>query len=564
MVRRGAGQARGLNVYIGETTGHSRKHGAWNSDGNRSMTSAVAKDWPGRPGYANAYITAYFATRQWLRALKTAVGNDAFWGRTQRYADRHGSSLNHDLSGALRIGMNSGHWQGQGEPCNPTWSTNICGSRNGPGGDLLGLRSATRDYFEDHGKTLFRQNFEALIKVLAADAPTGDLLPITSSQDLQRTTRFVQMQVPYMRGIDLGDPGPIDEADMFTQATIAGQRFQSGEINGYDSFSFPRPTAPFTFIKAVPAAASYREPVTSLQVEIRTSSSRFSGTDDDVSLRVGSSLRFPLDKSLYDDFERGDRDTYSVPIDGAARAGLSIGDLRQIQIEKSPDGVAGGWKLRGVKVIANGRQIYARDGIETWLEDNHRTWRAPDFVPSSPAGTALPVTLDLWDEDSNVYGGDDHGDINSFASRKALTLAYTPGTSIDRSATGGSTLGGRLGDGDKATLRYRLQTLTPVPAPLPTVGPVGQLPVSQDPPPPAPKPDLVISELDYNMTDSLLLRREEPGRGRCGQLHRQRRKRVLRDSRAGARRHVQADTGRVPEWDVRGSRRLALTDRRER
>ena len=214
-----------------------------------------------------------------------------------------------------------------------------------------------------------------------------------------------------------------------------------------DSWSFPLPTAPFTFIKAVAASGAYRTPVTSMTVEIRTSSSRFSGTDDDVYLRIGSDLRFPLDKSLYDDFERGDRDTYSVPIDGAARAGLTLSDLRRIQIEKSPDGVAGGWKLRGVKVIVNGRQVYARDGIETWLEDNHSTWRAPDFTPSSPATAAIPVTLDLWDEDSNIYGGNDHGDINSFASRKALTLAYTPGTNVDATATGGSTLGGRLGDG---------------------------------------------------------------------------------------------------------------------
>ena len=28
------------------------------------MTQGVNKDWPGRPGYTNAYVTAYFATRQ--------------------------------------------------------------------------------------------------------------------------------------------------------------------------------------------------------------------------------------------------------------------------------------------------------------------------------------------------------------------------------------------------------------------------------------------------------------------------------------------------------------------
>lgn len=508
-----------LNVYIGETTGHKRTHGGWNSDGNRSMKSGVNKDWPGRPGYANAYMTAYFATRQWLRALRTALADDAFWTRAQRYAGREGRSLDHDLRGALGIGMMSGHWSGEGEPCNPEWSFNICGSRNGPGGDLIGLRNATRDFFEDHGKTLFRRTFERLIVPLGADAqPTASVLPITSSQDLQRSTRFVQLQVPRMRGIDLGDPGP-DDADMFTRATIAGQSFQSGEINSHDSWSFPLPTSAFTFMKAVPASGAYRTPITSMNVEIRTSSSRFSGTDDDVHLRIGPSLRFALDKSLYDDFERGDRDTYSVPIDAAARAGLSLADLRQIQIEKSPDGVAGGWKLRGVKVIVNGRQVYARDGIETWLEDDHRTWRAPGFTPSSPATQALPVSLDLWDEDSNIYGSDDHGDINPFASRKTLTLAYTPGTNIDTTATGGATLGGRLGDGDKATLRYRLQTLKPVAAPLFVAPPVTQTPVVVEPPPPPPpvkKADLVISAMDFNPTDSYFFTVTNQGEAAAG------------------------------------------------
>ena len=80
----------------------------------------------------------------------------------------------------------------------------------------------------------------------------------------------------------------------------------------------------------------YGEPVTTMTVEIRTSSRAFAGTDDDVYLRVGPTLRFPLDKALYNDFERGDRDTYSVPIDAAVLAGLEVGDISRVQIEKSP------------------------------------------------------------------------------------------------------------------------------------------------------------------------------------------------------------------------------------
>ena len=43
------------------------------------MVKGVNKDWPGRPGYEDAYMTAYFATRQWLRALREVVADDTLW-----------------------------------------------------------------------------------------------------------------------------------------------------------------------------------------------------------------------------------------------------------------------------------------------------------------------------------------------------------------------------------------------------------------------------------------------------------------------------------------------------
>lgn len=513
-----------LNVYIGDSTFHKeRPHGAWNTDGNKKMVKGVNKDWPGRLGYEGAYTTAYFATRQWLRALRAVVADEALWSRIQRYASRRGTALDHDLRGALKIGMMTGHWQGQGEPCDPSLSLNVCGSRNGLGGDLIGARNAIRDYF-DRRRTYFRGIFQSLIPLFGQPQPNGDLFPVASSQPLQAETRFVQLRVTSMKGVGLralGDPTPVDRADMFSRATIAGQGFQSGEINGRDRFSFPLPYAPFAYIKAIPAGARYAEPVTSMTAEIRTSSSAFAGTDDDVYLRVSPGRRFRLDKRLYDDFERGDRDTYSVPIDAAVRSGLSVGDLDRVQIEKSPDGVAGGWKLRGVKLTVNGRTLYARNGIERWLEKNRRTWRAPDFRRSAPAGPAVPITLDLWDEDSFVYGASDQGDIEPFDRRKRLALAYTPDTVVRARVTGGSRLGGRLGDGDTASITYTIETLTPTVAPpAPRVPPViVEPPVVVEPPPPpppAPKPDLVISEMGYRETDKYFFTVKNQGEATAG------------------------------------------------
>lgn len=51
-----------------------------------------------------------------------------------------------------------------------------------------------------------------------------------------------------------------------------------------------------------------------------------------------------------------------------------MSDVHSVRIHKSSDGIAGGWKLKGVPVIANGATPYNNQGINAWLEDNHRTW----------------------------------------------------------------------------------------------------------------------------------------------------------------------------------------------
>lgn len=484
------GELDKVSIY---STGHPeerRAHGGWHSDRNLTMETGVNKDWPGRPGYSDAYIAAYFASRQWLQAIKSWVNDDGFWNRTQRYANRGGSALNHDLTGARQISQLSGHWQGQGEP--------VGSGRSGPGGSLIQLRFATQQYFEGRSRTSFRRRFEDMIKVFGDPVAPGNLGVVESSRPIQSATQFVRLQVLKMKGIDLGDTLRGDDADMFSRAVINGQSFLSGEINGHDSYSFPKPNHPFTFIRAVQAGATYREPVDTLNVQVRTSSSRSAGTDDNVYLRVSPTLRFPLDKRLFDDFERGDSDVYSVPIDVAARAGFAVGDIRYLQIEKSPDGVSGGWKLRGVKVVVNGRQIYARDGIERWLEDNKRTWRAPGFTASDPRSPALPVVLDLWEADWGLAGGNDHGDLNLYDRRHAIVRGYAPGAPTGATVTGGSRYGGRIGDSDKARVTYLLDTLIPVlPRAIPIFPGVPIEPVKPADPAPG-KPDLIVTDFDFD------------------------------------------------------------------
>jgi len=43
-------------------------------------------------------------------------------------------------------------------------------------------------------------------------------------------------------------------------------------------------------------------------------------------------------------------------------------------ILKSPDGSAGGWHVHGVRILADGVEIFNNQNHGKWLENNDRTW----------------------------------------------------------------------------------------------------------------------------------------------------------------------------------------------
>jgi hypothetical protein len=482
-----ADQREAVTIYGDTTPGHTRTHGYWATDGNTSLTTGMNKDGPTRPYYLPAAVTAYFATRQWTEAVRSWVADEGFWKKAQSYqGNERKLRLEHErLENIMRY---SGRWEGQGEPNGGPSGV------SGVAGDLLELRAAVKQYFQKNPKSRYRTAFERMIKRLANPNPLGQLNPVPSSQDLQRSMRIVVLRVLSIRSHGLGDPGP-DDADMYARAWLDGQEMHSDVIHGQDAFNFPKPYAPITMFKVVPAVADRGEPVESIEVEVKTASAHWAGTDDDVFLRINGVRRFPLDKRLYDDFESGDRDTYSVPIDDAVRNGLEVGDISRVAIEKSGDGISGGWKLGGVKVLVNGRVVYSNQDVNRWLEDDSRVWTAKDFEPRNPRGEKVPIVLSL-EEDDSVYGGDDQGDINPFDNRDVLSFGYIPGGSVEETAEGGNQLMGRWPyGGDRGSLIYRLETLTPeLMRPRETPEAV-RAPVDARP---AGQPDLVITDFAFN------------------------------------------------------------------
>jgi hypothetical protein len=249
-----------------------------------------------------------------------------------------------------------------------------------------------------------------------------------------------------------------------------------------------------------------------MTVRIETGDRRYAGTDDDVTLRIGNGWHFPLEKKYYDDFERGDDDTYSVPIGKVTRDGFTVRDIERVAIEKSKDGSAGGWFLKGVTLKVNGREVVRQRGINRWLEKSNRTWTV-SVPPDQRTADVVPVWLELMEDD---YSDDETGDINEFDRHTSLPLAYELGAPDEQRVTGASRLSGRrpLDDGARARLTYKLTTLTvdpppPLPGrPVPTTPPREPVvddppppadppPPEEDPPPPPPaQPDLVITAMD--------------------------------------------------------------------
>ena len=113
-----------------------------------------------------------------------------------------------------------------------------------------------------------------------------------------------------------------------------------------------------------------RELVNRLEAKVTTADVSWAGTDDDVTLTLAG-RNWNLDKEGHDDFERGDTDTFQLD----AGTGLHLSDLHSVRIHKSPDGFAGGWKLKGLELVANGNTIYGNQSISRWLEDDDRTCR---------------------------------------------------------------------------------------------------------------------------------------------------------------------------------------------
>lgn len=238
-----------LDIYTHKPS-IKRTHGDWNSD-----SVALNKDWEGRPHHADAYLCAYFATRQWLRLFRTFVNESGTWSQMQRWS---ASSFNpdRDWDYARKISFYGGHWNGNG---GPTGLKDAFSARTaGTSPDLL--VNAVLNYMGGRCLTknpsALRSEVESLLTTWGAApyrGPVTAALPSAAPESL----RFVRLKVHRIDAVDADDGFLGGDLDWYGRSEIAGQRYWSGLIDEHDNFHFDRPPyAPWAMTKAIPPSMS--------------------------------------------------------------------------------------------------------------------------------------------------------------------------------------------------------------------------------------------------------------------------------------------------------------------
>jgi len=416
-------------------------HGDWNSQNSGTGPLAMNKDSAGRPLNGEAVVTAIFASRQWIQAMRTWLGNEPMWAALRAFSNTHGGDLSHDQTGAFNLSWRVGHWNG-----------NVDLKSSKP--DII---RAGISYFEGRSKTAFRRKWEDLVRPLMALNPAVSETPVPRSTAIVAGVDVIQVSINRLSQIDDIDGGDVpyiteNDADWFVKSIIDGQVATSCLIDGHNSFTFPNPYGNIRFIKAVPKQRQNIQPLSLLKVRLRTGTGSGAGSDMDLFLRFGARrMEFPYGD--FDDFENGRNDLYTFPVP----AGYTMRDLSSLALEKRGGGP---WQMGGIEVFANGLSIYANNAVNRWFNASNETFALPSFRVPEYTTRDVPIYLDLWDDDWGITGSDDQADICPGKGSKTLRLLFNPQTldfTGDVVGRGPTTIRG-AGDSDRAEIRFFLST----------------------------------------------------------------------------------------------------------
>lgn len=137
--------------------------------------------------------------------------------------------------------------------------------------------------------------------------------------------------------------------------------------------------------------------IETLQVRIVTSGRWGAGTDNDVYFDIGP-LAWELDTPDYDDFERGDSDTYDLPLPEDIQ--LTTRDIVWLRLHKkgifgvdgTGDGLGGAWRPERIALLVNGDILHQFE-INQWLDADNPVWMQTLYPGTAEALFARSLRL---------------------------------------------------------------------------------------------------------------------------------------------------------------------------
>jgi hypothetical protein len=230
-----------------------RSHGDWNSD-----ATALNKDWQGRPFHRDAYICAWFATRQWVRLFQGFVSDNATWKKMQTW-NKSSFNPDRDWDYSRKISFYGGHWNGNGGPT--SLSSAFSSETAGTAPDLLvpAVLNFMNGRCINEKPSALRTAVESLLVTWGTGRYHKDMnvaLPSAAPESLQ----FVRLQVNRIENKGGDDGWGGGEMDWYGNAAIAGQTYMTGLIDEHDNFDFERPGKPYaswTMTKALKTSVTY-------------------------------------------------------------------------------------------------------------------------------------------------------------------------------------------------------------------------------------------------------------------------------------------------------------------
>ncbi|RPJ09080.1 MAG: hypothetical protein EHM28_02565 [Spirochaetaceae bacterium] len=194
-------------------------------------------------------------------------------------------------------------------------------------------------------------------------------LALLSSQQLNDFLKEMHSQIT----LDAGDFIPngiysIDRSGQFYSGTF-GKIFGEGKITGMLRTNYA--SAGFTDPKVGPARIS--EKISSVMVTVKTKDSFGAGTDADIYLGMAFSdqttKEWLLDRTAYNDFEKGDQDDYACNVTG----NLYRTRVTRIWIRMgSHHGAGNEWDCSWMSLKINGTQVLRRDINKTFKNVNDK------------------------------------------------------------------------------------------------------------------------------------------------------------------------------------------------